>query len=237
MICLIRSYYGPIYTEFSMLLKWVIIPKPNSEYVMQFVFHLIQYSPELAKQYHNSCVHNIAGVSPQLLFAAFARAIVSSVREFLRKGVGRWLLAISSHSHTYESRYYTGSECDASFGATGRGRSNSPKKLKGTNQQDAKEACGSKGAGLGNFIDFNCPHNSSSSEGHTSMNGIRDQDQCTCTLSSGSDGPYLANKAPSAFSAYCRSANCRYRIREEYWRRLGLDGLEKERQKSGTQEW
>ena len=218
-------------------LKWVIIPKSNSENVKQFVFHLIQDSPELAERYHNSCVHNIDGVSPQLLFAAFARAIFSLVREFLTIGIGRWLLAISSQSQTYESRYCSGDECKASFRATGRGRSNSPKKRKGTDQQDAKEACGSKDASSGEFIDFKCPHNSSSNEGHTSMNDIGDQDQCTCTLSSGSDGPYPANKELSSFPTYCRSANCRYRIREEYWRRLRLDGLEKERQKSGTQEW
>ncbi|MCJ1344405.1 hypothetical protein MMC31_002608 [Peltigera leucophlebia] len=89
-------------------LKWAIIPKPNSENVLQFVFDLTQYLPELATRYHNSCVRDIAGVSPQLLFAAFAQAIFSSVLEFLRKDVGRWLLAISSQSHKYESRYYAG---------------------------------------------------------------------------------------------------------------------------------
>lgn len=132
-------------------LKWVIIPKPNSENIMQFVFHLIQDSPELAKRYHNSCVHKIAGVSPQLLFAAFSRAIFSLVREFLTIGVGRWLLATSSQSQTHESRYYTGLECKA------------------------KEACGLKGASSGDFIYFQCPHNSSSNEGHTSMNAIGDR--------------------------------------------------------------
>ena len=218
-------------------LKWVIVPKPNSENVMQFVFHLIRSSPELAVRYHNSCVYNIAGIPPQILFAAFARAIFPLLHEFLAIGVGRWLLVISSQSQTYESRYYTGLECEASFRAKGRGRSNSPKKRKGTDQQDAKEAYGSKGASSGDFIEHKCPHNSSSSEGHTSINAIGDQDQCTCTLTSGSDGPYPANKPLSSFPAYCRSANCRYLIKEEYWRRLRLDGLEKEREKSGTQEW
>ncbi|MCJ1349955.1 hypothetical protein MMC31_008198 [Peltigera leucophlebia] len=218
-------------------LKWVIVPKRNSENVVQLVFHLIRYSPELAERYHNSCVHDIAGVAPQVLFAAFARAIFPSVCDFLTKGVGRWVLAISSQSQTYEPRYYSVLECKASFGATGRGRSNSPKKRKGPDQQDAKEACGSKGASSGDFIDFKCPQNPSFSEEHTSMNAIGDQDQCTCALSSGSDGPYSADKPLSSFPAYCRSTNCRYRIRKEYWRRLRLDGLEKERQKSGTQEW
>lgn len=218
-------------------LEWVIIPKPNSEGVMQFVFHLIRSSPELAERYHNSCVHDIAGISPQILFAAFARAIFPRLHEFLAIGVSRWLLSISSQSQKYESKYYTGLECEASFRAKGRGRSNSPKKRKGTDQEDAKEECGSKGASSGDFIEHKCPHNSSSSEGHTSINAIGDQDQCTCTLSSGSDGPYPANKPLSSFPVYCRSANCRYLIREENWRRLRLDGLEKEREKSGTQEW
>lgn len=202
-------------------LKWVIIPKPNSENVTQFVFHLIRSSPELAARYHNSCVHSIAGIPPQTLFAAFARAIFPLLHEFLAIGVGRWLLAVSSQSQTYESRYYTGLECEASFRANDRGRSNSPRKRKGTDQQDAKEACRSKGA----------------REGHTSINAIEDQDQCTCTLSSGFDGPYPANKPLSSYPAYCRSANCRYLITEEYWRKLRTDGLEKEREKSGTQEW
>lgn len=79
-------------------LKWVIIPNSNSENDLQYVFHLIQDSPELAERYHNTCVYNIAGVSPELLFAAFARAIFSLVREFLTIGVGRWLLAISFQS-------------------------------------------------------------------------------------------------------------------------------------------
>ena len=131
------------------------------------------------------------------------------------------------------------------FGAMGRGRSISLKKRKGTNQQDAKEACGLEGASsvdsienkFNNRKEFECPHNPSSSEGNISMDAFGDQDQCTCTLSSGSDGPYPANKALPSFPAYCRSANCRYRLREEYWRKLRLGGLEKERQKSGTQEW
>ena len=229
-------------------LKWVIIPKRNSENIMQFVFHLILPSPELAERYHNSCVHNITGVPPQILFAAFARAIFPLLHNFLKKGVGRWLLAISSKSQTYKSRFYTGPECNAFFRG---GRSNSPKKRKGTEQQDSKEACGSKGASSGDFIEHKCPLNSSSSEGHTRINplnsssseghtrinAIGDQDQCTCTLSSGSDGPHPANKPLSSFPAHCRSASCRHLIREEYWRKLRLDGLEREREKSGTQEW
>ncbi|MCJ1348393.1 hypothetical protein MMC31_006625 [Peltigera leucophlebia] len=207
-------------------LEWVIIPKPNSEGVMQFVFHLIQPSPELAERYHNCRVYHIAGISPQILFAAFARAIFPSLHNFLAKGVSRWLLAISSQSQKYESKHFSGLECEASFRAKGRGRSNSPKKRKGTDQEDAKEACGSKGASSGDFIQHRRPHNSSSGEGHTNINAIGDQDPCTCTSSSGSDGPY-PEKNPAV---YCRSANCRYL-------RLRLDGLEKERERSGTQEW
>lgn len=218
-------------------LNWVIIPKRNSKKVIQFVFHLIQYSPELAERYHNSCVHNIAGVSPQSLFTAFARATFPLVCNFLSWGVGRWLLAISSQSQKYESRYFSGLECMASFGATGRGRSNNSNKRKGADQQDAKEACGSKGASSSDFIDSKCPPHSSSGEGHTSMNAIEDQDQCTFALSSGSEGPYSVDKPLLSFPTFCQSANCRSRTREEYWGKLKLDGLEKERQKSGTKEW
>lgn len=186
----------------------------------------------------------MTGVSPQLLLAAFARAIFSSVLEFLRKGIGRWLLAVFSQSPKYESRYFTRDECEIAFGATGRGRSISPKKRKGTYQQDAKAACGLEGASLVDTIknkfnnreEFECPHNPSPSERNDSMDTIGDQDQCTCTLSSGSDRPYPENKALPSLPAYCRSAICPYRLREEYWRRLRLEGLEKERQKSGPQE-
>lgn len=130
------------------------------------------------------------------------------------------------------------------FGATGRGRSISPKERKGTYQQDAKAACGLEGASLVDTIknkfhnreEFECPHNPSPSEGNGSMDTIGDQDQCTCTLSSGSDRPYPENKALPSLPAYCRSAICPNRLREEYWRNLRLDGLEKERQKPGTQE-
>lgn len=212
----------------------VIIPKPNSENVMQFVFHLIRSSPKLAVRYHNFCVHSIAGIPPQILFAAFVRSIFPLLQKFLAKGVGRWLWTLSSQSQTYESRYYTGLECEASFRTNGRGRSNSPNKRKSADQQHAKEACGLKSASSDDFIKHKCRHNSSSSEGQISINAIANQDQCTCTLSSGSDGPYPVNKPLLSFPAYCRSANCRYLIREEYWRRLRLDGLEKEREKLGT---
>lgn len=55
------------------------------------------------------------------------------------------------------------------FGATGRGRSISPKKRKGTYQQDAKAACGLEVASLVDTIknkfnnreEFECPHNPS----------------------------------------------------------------------------
>lgn len=76
------------------------------------------------------------------------------------------------------------------FGATGRGRSISPKKRKGTYRQDAKAACGLEGASLVDTIknkfnnreEFECPQNPSPSEGNGSMDAIGDQDQCTCTL-------------------------------------------------------
>ncbi len=54
----------------------------------------------------------------------------------------------------YELRYYTGLEFKA------------------------KEAYDSKSASSCDFIDFKCPHNSSSSKGHTSMEAIGGQDQC-----------------------------------------------------------
>ena len=55
---------------------------------------------------------------------------------------------ILSITDIYELRYYTGLECKA------------------------KEAYDSKSASSGDFIDFKCPHNSSSSKGHTSMEAI-----------------------------------------------------------------
>ena len=93
------------------------------------------------------------------------------------------------------------------FGATGRGRRISPKKRKGTYQQDAKAACGLEGASLVDTIknkfnnreEFECPQNPSPSEGNGSMDAIGDQDQCTCTLSSGSDRPYPEKQNASIF--------------------------------------
>ena len=219
-------------------LKWATIPKPNSQNVLQFVFHSIQYSPELATRYHNSCVRDITGVSPQLLLPLLPGLYFPQYVNFYEKtsadGFWRYLLDHSSMSQDI----ILGMNVIWPLGAMGRGRSISLKKRKGTNQQDAKEACGLEGASsvdsieymFNNREEFECPHNPSSSKGNISIDTFGDQDHCTCTLSSGSDGPYPANKALPSFPAYCRSANCRYRLREEYWRKLRLGGLEKERQ-------
>lgn len=55
-----------------------------------------------------------------------------------------------------------------------------------------------------NREEFECPHKPFFSEGNVSMDAIGDQDQSTCTFSSGSDGPYPANKALPSFPTYCR---------------------------------
>lgn len=127
------------------------------------------------------------------------------------------------------------------LGRRGGAEALTSKKRKGNNQQDTEEACYLPGA---NFVDsiennfdnreeFKYPHNPSSSEENMRMGAIEDQDQFTCTISSGSDGPHPANKALPSFPAYCPSANCRYRLREVYWRRLKLDGLEKKDKNRG----
>lgn len=70
-------------------LKCVIIPKPNSENVLQFVFHLIRSSPELAVRYHNSYGYNIAGIPHQILFTAFTRVTFPLLHEFLAISVSK----------------------------------------------------------------------------------------------------------------------------------------------------
>lgn len=131
------------------------------------------------------------------------------------------------------------------FVATGRYRSFSPKKRKDNDQQDERETCDFEGANLvisieNKFInireEFVCPRNPYSSEGNICMDAVEDQDQCTCTLPSGTDELYPANKPLPLVPAHCRSEYYRYRLTEAYWRRLRHDGLEKERTKSGTQE-
>lgn len=83
-------------------LKWAIAPKPNSQKILQFVFHSIQISPELATRFHNT-----NGKPP---FVALARAMFSPVRDFVRKRIGSWIFALSSQPLKYGSRYYTGHE-------------------------------------------------------------------------------------------------------------------------------
>lgn len=102
--------------------KWVIFPNGS-----QYVYYALE-SPELASLYHQRRLRSIDGVKSEYLLAAYARAILPKLREFLGTRTDKYLLLVGEDSDESLSVKKPGDWCVEQFRPPVRPRSASPNK-------------------------------------------------------------------------------------------------------------
>ncbi|KAI4112617.1 MAG: hypothetical protein LQ338_008290, partial [Usnochroma carphineum] len=112
--------------------KWVIFPHGH-----KYVYYALDSSVELASLYHQRELRPIHGVKPEYLLAAFARAIMPKLSEFLRSRVDKYLLGVDiGNEDPITGVKVDGASCAERFRLPGRPRSTSPTKRGSPSKED-----------------------------------------------------------------------------------------------------
>ena len=102
--------------------QFVFVPKATGNEASVLVTHVLNYSPELSKLYHNTKLHSIDGIAPEFLFARFAWSVFPLLQNFLVDGVSKNLLL-----STGECRVLSSDECNSYLERSGtRSQSGTP---------------------------------------------------------------------------------------------------------------
>ena len=116
------NHYDPIHSESNAILLredvhtlwdkmyFSIVPKPDFEGRWVLAVHVhYNTSPSVHQRYHNTHLHPLRGVSPEYLFARFARDVFPHLHPLLRGDQARWL-ALRANGEIY-LRQFTAQEC------------------------------------------------------------------------------------------------------------------------------